>query len=100
MPKILYAPVAVTALDFGFNINEGGVGQVTTPVKLTPQLLARALTQVYKYGPARLRPSRRLGRADVGDRRTRSSMTADPAFNSLTRPARSPCTRRRTRSRR
>ena len=49
MPKILYAPVAVTALDFGFNIDEGGVGQVNTPVKLTPQLLAKALTQVYQH---------------------------------------------------
>jgi hypothetical protein len=46
MPNLLYAPVAVTAMGFGFNINEG-TGYVTTQVKLTPQLLARALTQVY-----------------------------------------------------
>ena len=46
LPAILYAPVAVTAVDFGFNINQAG--QVTTPLKLTPSLLAKALTQVYK----------------------------------------------------
>jgi hypothetical protein len=47
LPPILYAPVAITALGFGFNINEG-TGYVTTPVKLTPSLLARSLTQSYK----------------------------------------------------
>jgi hypothetical protein len=48
LPTILYAPVAVTALDVGYNINQT-TGQVTTPVKLTPALLARSLTQVYRY---------------------------------------------------
>jgi len=46
LPPIVYAPVAVSALAFGFNINEQG-GFVSTPVKLTPEVLARALTQVY-----------------------------------------------------
>jgi len=46
LPTILYAPVAISALGFGFNINEG-TGYVTTPVKLTPLLLAKALTQSY-----------------------------------------------------
>ena len=49
LPKILYAPVAVTALDFGFNINLRGVGNVTTPVNLTPRLVAKAITQAYRY---------------------------------------------------
>jgi hypothetical protein len=48
LPPILYAPVAVTALGFGFNINQSN-GYVTTPVKLTPQLMAQALTQVYLF---------------------------------------------------
>jgi hypothetical protein len=39
--------VAVSAVGFGFNINQGN-GYVTTPVKLTPQLLARALAQSYR----------------------------------------------------
>lgn len=48
LPKILYAPVAVTALGMGFNINEAGNGNDTTPVELTPRLLAKAMTQVYR----------------------------------------------------
>ncbi len=48
LPTILYAPVAVAALDFGFNINVGTTGSVTTPVKLTPLLMAKALTQSYQ----------------------------------------------------
>jgi hypothetical protein len=47
LPPILYAPVAVSAVGFGFNINES-TGYITTPIKLTPELLAKALTQVYK----------------------------------------------------
>jgi hypothetical protein len=46
LPKMVYAPVAVTALDFGFNINLASY--VTTPVKLTPALVAKAITQVYR----------------------------------------------------
>lgn len=46
LPPIVYAPVAVSAVGFGFNINDG-TGQVTTPVKLSPELLAKGLTQVY-----------------------------------------------------
>jgi len=48
LPPILYAPVAVSALDFGFNINYTGIGYDTTPVKLTPLLLAKAITQSYR----------------------------------------------------
>ena len=49
LPTILYAPVAVAALDFGFNIDIGlgGGGQYTTPVRLTPLLVAKAVTQSY-----------------------------------------------------
>ena len=48
LPTILYAPVAVAAVDFGFNIDVGSSGYVTTPVNLTPLLLAKAMTQSYK----------------------------------------------------
>jgi hypothetical protein len=44
---VLYAPVAISAVDFGFNISQGA-GYVSTPIKLTPQLVAQALTQVYR----------------------------------------------------
>jgi hypothetical protein len=47
LPHILYAPVAVSAVGFGFNINEA-TGYISTPVKLTPELLAKGLTQVYR----------------------------------------------------
>jgi len=47
LPTVLYAPVAIAALDFGFSINYRGSGYVTTPVKLTPLLLAKAVTQSY-----------------------------------------------------
>jgi hypothetical protein len=47
LPPILYAPVAVSAVGFGFNINEA-TGYISTPVKLTPELLAKGLTQVYR----------------------------------------------------
>jgi hypothetical protein len=46
LPQILYAPVAISAVSFGFNINNG-TGYVSTPVKMTPVLMAKALTQVY-----------------------------------------------------
>jgi hypothetical protein len=46
LPRILYAPVAVSAVGFGFNINEA-TGYISTPVKLTPELLAKGLSQVY-----------------------------------------------------
>lgn len=51
LPKILYAPVAVTALDFGFNINLTDIGALTPdePIKLTPRLVAKAITQVYRF---------------------------------------------------
>jgi len=48
LPKILYAPVAVTALDFGFNVDLVTTGNLATPVNLTPRLVAKAVTQVYR----------------------------------------------------
>ena len=64
LPKIVYAPVAVMGLDFGFHIDEGGnhaadqtVGFLSTPVKLSPQLVARALTQSYKLDLTNYAPS-------------------------------------------
>jgi hypothetical protein len=80
LPTILYAPVAVTAIDFGFNVNTGVSGQLSTPVNLTPSLLAKAITQVYK-----------LDLPDFGDglpgptwaQKNPASLLADPAFHAL-----------------
>jgi hypothetical protein len=46
-PPIAYAPVAVTAIALGFHVDLK-FGYVSTPVKLTPRLLAKALTESYK----------------------------------------------------
>jgi hypothetical protein len=47
---LVYAPVAVSALTLGFNINlNNSGGFVATPIKLTPRLLAKALTQSYRF---------------------------------------------------
>ncbi|HTJ33708.1 MAG TPA: hypothetical protein VL738_10795 [Dactylosporangium sp.] len=47
LPPLVYAPVAVSAVTFGFHVNLLN-GYVSTPVKLTPRLVAKALTQSYR----------------------------------------------------
>ena len=84
LPNIVYAPVAVAALDFGFNINLGSTGYDSTPVELTPLLLAKALTQSYKsdlpdYDPGGAPP-------DPGPTWAKSSplnISEDPTFQAL-----------------
>jgi hypothetical protein len=46
LPPLLYAPIAVSAEGFAFNIN-GKAGFINKPVDLSPNLLAKGLTQVY-----------------------------------------------------
>ena len=82
LPKILYAPVAVTALGFGFNINERPVGYVTKQVNLTPRLVAKALTQSYRedlpdYDPNLLLPG------PAWSQHNPENITQDPAFQKL-----------------
>ena len=82
LPKILYAPVAVTAVDFGFNVNTGVSGQLSTPVNLTPALTAKALSQVYlldlpDFGGA----NGLLG--PKWAQKNPASLLADPAFHAL-----------------
>lgn len=54
LPNIVYAPVAIAALDVGFHIDQEGAaagqqsGYLSTPVKMSPQLLAQAVTQSYR----------------------------------------------------
>src|SRR5262249_41180014 len=47
LPPLAYAPVAVSTLTFGFHVNLTK-GYVTTPIKLTPRLVAKGLTQSYE----------------------------------------------------
>jgi hypothetical protein len=81
LPTILYAPVAVTALDVGYNINQT-TGQLTTPVKLTPALLARSLTQVYRYDLPDYVPARGLF-GPAWSASNPSNLTYDPEFQAL-----------------
>ena len=46
LPNVLYAPVAISAVAIGFSINNTA-GQYAPAVKMSPQVLARALTQSY-----------------------------------------------------
>jgi hypothetical protein len=48
LPNVLYAPVAVSAVAIGFNIDDSAAGQYTPAVKLSPQVMARAVTQAYR----------------------------------------------------
>lgn len=47
-PKLLYAPVTASAMTLGFNVNLS-TGYISTPIRLTPRLMAKALTQSYKF---------------------------------------------------
>jgi hypothetical protein len=86
LPPILYAPVAVTALGFGFNINQSN-GYVTTPVKLTPQLMAQALTQVYLYDLPDFFPSASTATISYTGpawaQANGDNLSADPQFQAL-----------------
>ncbi|HEY7811890.1 MAG TPA: hypothetical protein VIC62_01560, partial [Nakamurella sp.] len=80
LPKILYAPVAVTALDFGFDINEASY--LTTAVKLTPALTANALTQVYTSELPDYDPNALLN-GPAWAAKNPLNITYDPAFQKL-----------------
>jgi hypothetical protein len=47
-PPLVYAPVTVSAITFGFYISQS-TGVISTHIKLTPRLLAKALTQSYRF---------------------------------------------------
>jgi hypothetical protein len=85
LPPILYAPVAVTALGFGFNISQPG-GVVTTPMKLSQAVLARALTQDYIWDLPDYYPNPSTGLPEVGPSWVQSNppnISGDPQFVAL-----------------
>ena len=84
LPNILYAPVAVTAIDFGFNINQS-TGQITTPIKLTPALVSRSLTQAYKLSLPdwTLEPSEQPAGQTWWAQNNPASIWNDPEFQKL-----------------
>jgi hypothetical protein len=82
LPPMLYAPVAVSAMGFGFNINDGS-GYVSTPVKLTPQLLAKGLTQVYRFDLPDYYPSATGHPGPTWSAANPVNMSDDPDFEKL-----------------
>ena len=82
LPPILYAPVAIAALDFGFNIDFGAAGYIANSVKLTPSLLAKAVTQSYRtdlpdYYPSSGRNGPTWAQSNPID------ISTDPTFHNL-----------------
>jgi hypothetical protein len=82
LPTILYAPVAIAALDFGFNINFSNT-DVSTPVKLTPLLLAKALTQSYRQD---LPDFYQGSGGPAWSQGNPTNISEDPAFRTLNGP--------------
>jgi hypothetical protein len=81
LPPLVYAPVAASATLFAFNINQA-TGQVTTHVKLTPRLLAKALTQSYRFDLPDV-DSRGGGPASAWAIHNPDFLTEDPEFRNL-----------------
>ena len=82
LPPILYAPVAVSAVGFGFNINES-TGFISTPVNLTPELLAKSITQVYRYDLPDFYPSSIGFPGPSWSLKNPANLSADPQFVKL-----------------
>ena len=83
LPTILYAPVAVAALDFGFNVNIGDSGTISTPVKLTPLLVAKAVTQSYLQDLPDYYPSQPGFPGPKWAQGAPLNISEDPEFNAL-----------------
>jgi hypothetical protein len=82
LPHILYAPVAVSAVGFGFNINQA-TGYISTPVKLTPELLAKGLTQVYRTDLPDYYPSAGNNPGPAWSSTNPINISEDPQFQKL-----------------
>lgn len=80
---VVYAPVAVSATTLSFNISTPA-GTKSTPVKLTPRLLAKALTQSYLVDlPEYLVNNPLIGPAPAWAVHNPIQMTNDPEFRAL-----------------
>ncbi|MEU7870097.1 hypothetical protein [Dactylosporangium sp. NPDC049140] len=77
LPPLAYAPVAVSAVTFGFHVNLTD-GYVSTPIKLTPRLVAKGLTQSYKSDLTDSRDNG--GQGPDWARQNPAFMTSDPEF--------------------
>jgi hypothetical protein len=94
LPNIVYAPIAIAGTGFAFHVDEFDAlppsgtnytfGYLAQPVKLTPQLLARAVTQVYRYDLPDYAPEAtppQLGGSFAQNNPT--NITFDPVFQQL-----------------
>lgn len=80
---VAYAPVAISAITMSFNINIGN-GYLTTPIKLTPRLVAKALTQSYLLDmPGVLLNQPTVGPVPAWAQKNPAKMTLDPEFLAL-----------------
>jgi hypothetical protein len=83
VPPLLYAPVAVTATTFAFNVSLPGTGGFDgQPIKLTPRLAAKALTQSYKADLPDINPEQ-TGSGPAWVQRNPLNITQDPEFQQL-----------------
>ncbi|HKE67097.1 MAG TPA: hypothetical protein VKB59_20950 [Micromonosporaceae bacterium] len=82
VPPLIYAPVAASVITFGFNINQAS-GAVTTAIKLTPRLVAKALTQSYKWDLPTFRPSDGTSLGPAWAKNNPVFITDDPEFKAL-----------------
>jgi uncharacterized membrane protein YgcG len=80
LPPLVYAPVAVSAITFGFHVNLLA-GYRGAPVKLNPRLVAKALTQSYKSDL--VDAADHAGAGPEWVRRNPRQMTQDPEFVKL-----------------
>lgn len=82
-PPLVYAPVSVSAITFGFNIDEFTTGgYLSTPIKLTPRLMAKALTQSYKNDLVDFIPSKGKP-GPTWAKNNAQNITTDPEFLKL-----------------
>lgn len=78
LPPLVYAPVTVSGTIFAFNINVGET--LVNSVKLTPRLVAKALTQSYRYDLPDVDPEHP---GPAWAKNNPNFITADPEFQKL-----------------
>jgi hypothetical protein len=82
-PPLVYAPVSASAITFGFNINLPSTNDFdAAPIKLTPLLVAKVLTQSYRFDLPDFFPA---GNAPGPDWAQKNPLTIaqDPEFERL-----------------